>query len=78
MTTLARVLLGAALVGALLPAPVAAAEPLSWIVNGPAADGRVSARVALDADGRLSFGVDYQVEPYSRLPPRESTRLRRI
>ena len=46
---------------ALLPgAPAAAAESLAWSVNGPTADGKVSARIALDAGGGLSFGVDYQ------------------
>ncbi len=46
----------AALVATGLAAPATAADPLSWSVPGPGA--AVTARLALDDAGRLSFGVD--------------------
>jgi len=53
---LCSTVLGAALMAAAIPAAAPAAALQSWSVTGPGAV--VSARLALDETGRLSFGVD--------------------
>ena len=53
---LSSTVVGAVLIAATIPAAAAAAEPHSWSVTGPGA--AVSARLALDETGHLSFGVD--------------------
>jgi alpha-glucosidase len=52
---LTSTVLGVTLVATVLPDPARAA-PAAWAVTGPGQV--VSARLALDSDGRLSFGVD--------------------
>ncbi|AGZ44614.1 glycoside hydrolase family 97 catalytic domain-containing protein [Actinoplanes friuliensis] len=58
---LSSTVLGAALIAALIPGSATAAAPQAWSVAGPGA--AVTARLALDDTGHLSFGVDLRGSP---------------